>query len=113
MLGKSNTTKAKKIIRSEIRSHDYNAKALINEVKYQIKNDRWVRTPYQAGKKMVEGGTFACYYSQTDDMLSKIYGKKNVSKWSDDKKWNVYSHLIARETESVYKSGRMNLQKKK
>ena len=92
MLGKSNSLKAKKIIRSEIRSHDFNSKTLINEVKNQIKYDRFVRTPYQAGKKLVEGGNFACYYSQTDDMLNKIYGKKNVSKWSNEKKMEyIYS----------------------
>lgn len=38
----SNSIKAKRIIRSEIRSHDFNAKSLAREVNYQIKNDRWV-----------------------------------------------------------------------
>ena len=28
------------------------------------------------------------------------------------KKWNTYTHLIARETESVYKSGRMTFKNK-
>ena len=34
-------------------------------------------------------------------MLSKIYGKDNVSKWSMEKKHNTYRHLIGREYSSM------------
>ena len=46
-------------------------------------------------------------------MLNKIYGKDNVSKWSDEKKWNTYKHLISREINSIYNSGRMSLKSNK
>ena len=62
---------------------------------------------------MVDGGFYACYYSQTDKMLGKIYGKKNVAKWSNEKKWNTYKHLIARETNSIVTTNRISLNKKR
>jgi len=45
-------------------------------------------------------------------MLNKIYGKKKVSKWNDDKKWGSYRHLISREVDSICRSGRMSIGKK-
>ena len=108
---KSNTNKAKAIIRSEIRSYDWNAKRLKDQINSFCKYDRSVFNGYSGGKKLVEGGSFACYYSQTDSMLGKIYGKKNVSKWSDEKKWNTYTHLISREIDKVYQTGRMSLKR--
>ena len=46
-------------------------------------------------------------------MLNKIYGRKNVDKWSDEKKWNTYTHLISREIDKIYNTGRMSLNTKK
>lgn len=114
----SNSNKAKRIIRSEIKSHDWTKKSLKNQVGYFIDTTRknrsyGVHTPYQGGLKLVDGGSFACYYSQTDDMLGKIYGKRNVAKWSDEKKWNTYRHLIARETDSIIRTNRMTVGKRK
>ena len=107
----SNSNKAKRIIRSEIKSC-YTKKGLKDEVKGLI---GWggVYTPYQAGAKMVQGGCFGAYYSDTDKMLSKIYGKRNVAKWSNEKKWNTYRHLIARETDSIIRTNRMTVGKRK
>lgn len=111
----SNSKKAKRLIRKEISSYEWNAKSIKSQVNSFFTYPKGYRpsTPYHAGKKMVEGGSFACYYSQTDDLLGKIYGKDNVKKWSDEKKWNTYTHLISREIDSVYKSGRMALNKPK
>lgn len=109
---KSTTNKAKGIIRSEIKSYEWNASSLKDQIDSFRKYDRSVVNGYTGGKKLVEGGSFACYYSQTDDMLGKIYGKKNVDTWSDEKKWNTYMHLIAREINNIYDTGRMNLKVK-
>lgn len=106
---KSTTKEAKKNIRSEIRSYEWNAKSIKDQINSFRKYDRSVVNGYAGGKKLVEGGSFACYYSQTDNMLGKIYGKKNVSKWSDEKKWNTYKHLVAREIDNIYSTGRMSL----
>ena len=107
----SNSNKAKKIIRSEISSYEWNAKRLRNQIDSFNSYPKHTRpaNPYRAGVKLVEGGCFACYYSQTDDMLNKIYGKDKVKTWSNEKKWNTYMHLVSREISSIYHSGRMSL----
>lgn len=105
---KSTTTKAKGIIRREISGYDWNAKKLKGQIDSFRKHDRHVNG-YTGGKKLVEYGSFACYFSQTDNMLGKIYGKKNVSEWSNEKKWNTYKHLISREIDAIYNSGKMSL----
>ena len=110
---KSNSIKAKGIIRSEIRGYDWDAARLKSQIDSFRHYDRDVVNGYSGGKKLVEGGSFACYYSQTDDMLSKIYGKKNVSTWSNEKKWNTYKHLISREIDSIYNTGKMSLKHKR
>lgn len=111
---KSNTKKAKGIIRSEIRSYDWNANTLKDQIDHDILYDRSLyKSPYLAGKNLVQGGSFACYYDQTDKMLGKVYGKKKVDTWSNDKKWNTYKHLIAREIDDIYRTGRMNLKNTK
>ena len=110
---KSNTTKAKGIIRSEIRGCGWNAQRLKSQIDSFRSYDRNVFNGYSGGKKLVEDGSFACYYDQTDDMLNKIYGKKNVDKWSNEKKWNTYKHLISREIDSIYNTGKMSLKHKR
>ncbi len=106
---KSTTNKAKSIIRREISGYDWNAKRIQSQINNFRKYDRDVVNGYTGGKKLVEGGSFACYFNQTDNMLNKIYGKNNVANWSDDKKWNTYKHLISREVDSIYNTGRMAL----
>ena len=60
---KSNTKKAKSIIRSEIRSSEFNAKSLKSQIDSFRRYDRDVVNGYTGGKKLVDGGSFACYYS--------------------------------------------------
>ena len=65
---KSYSNEAKKIIRKEISSYDWNAKSLRSQVDF-IKNPKMrIYDGYSGGAYMVDGGCFACYYSQTDKM---------------------------------------------
>lgn len=109
---KSTTKKAKGIIRREISGYDWNAERIKDQIDSFRKHDRDVVNGYTGGKKLVEGGSFACYFSQTDNMLGKIYGKKNVENWSDEKKWETYKHLISREIDDIYDTGKMSLKSK-
>ena len=106
---RSTSNKAKQIIRDEIKSHDWNKNSLKGQIDHFKKYDRDVRNYYQGGKKLVNEGNFACYYSQTDKMLGKIYGKQNVASWSNQKKWNTYTHLLSREINDICIKGRMSL----
>ena len=106
---KSTSNKAKQIIRDEIRSYNWNKNSLKNQIDDFKKYERNVNTYYQGGKKLVSDGSFACYYHQTDKMLNKIYGHENVKKWSNEKKWNTYTHLVSREINDICVKGKMSV----
>ncbi|MDR0850769.1 MAG: hypothetical protein LBN07_04855 [Christensenellaceae bacterium] len=108
---KSTTKKARKIIRSEMNSYyspkirpDYSGKSTIENMTtdgnattgYHKRNNQHI-TPYHKATALVDGGSFACYYSDQKQMLGKIYGKANVEKWDGNKIHNTYKHLISRE----------------
>ena len=101
---KSTSNKAKKIIRDEIKAYGWNK----NSLKDQIDYDGSINY-YQGGKRLAEDGSFACYYYQTDEMLGKIYGKENVKKWSDKKKWSTYTHLVGREINDICTKDKMSV----
>lgn len=105
---KSTTTKAKNIIRSEIRG--YYSPSFKGEGRSALDNmkrdadaydggylSRYPKSDYTKGAVLVDGGCFACYYDDQRVMLGKIYGKDNVKNWSGDKVHNTYKHLIGRE----------------
>ena len=105
---KSTTKKAKSIIRGEIKS--YFSPKMKGGGKSALDNMQADANAYSAGKgisdwnkgrELVNAGCFACYYHDQAKMLSKIYGKKNVDKWSGDKIHNTYSNLIGREYSSM------------
>lgn len=54
------------------------------------------KSDWEKGKELVNGGCFACYYSDQRVMLRKIYGDK-VDDWSGNKVHETYSNLIGRE----------------
>lgn len=116
---KSTTKKAKSIIRSEIRHYYADDVANRRYGKNYIKNMQQDANSYSAGsglsdwgkgKELVNAGCFACYYSDQRKMLNKIYGKKNVDKWSGDKIHNTYGNLIGREYASMLRKS--EIQKK-
>lgn len=61
---------------------------------------------YNKGAYLVEAGCCAVYYADQAKMLSKIYGKRNVDKWSDNKTFDTYKHLVAREYDSMLREKR-------
>lgn len=110
---RSNSSKAKNIIRNEIKGYGWNSKKLKSQIGDLKKWHPKVNGYYSGGKVLVQDGNFAVYNSQTEKMLGKIYGKQNVSKWSGDKKWNTYTHLIGREINEVCYKGSMSLSSNK
>lgn len=58
-------------------------------------------TDYNKARYLVDSGFYRCYYSDQAEFLSKIYGKENVAKWDGNKIHSTYSHLIAREYDSM------------
>lgn len=103
----SNSTKAKQIIRKEIK--DYyspqrkgGGRSALDNMKADadsynggyIKKKGYNPSDYTKGAALVDAACFAVW--EQVDMLSKIYGEK-VKDWTNDKKHEVYKHLIGRE----------------
>jgi hypothetical protein len=106
----STTKTAKNIIRNEIKSYYGDDVQNRRYGKDFVRNMQEDANSYSAGrgtsdwnkgKELVNAGCFACYYDDQRKMLSKIYGKKNVSSWSGDKVHNTYGNLIGREYSSM------------
>lgn len=103
---KSTTKEAKKIIRKEIEKYYGHGREKSYGVKSAVEAMQKDANSYSAGcgksdwgkgKELVNAGCFACYYSDQRQMLSKIYGKRNVDKWDGTKIHDTYGNLIGRE----------------
>ncbi len=109
---RSNSKKAKNIVRSEIMSYYSgdmygNKKSAFENMTTDIQASYDARESlgkYNQAKSLVDSGCFACYYSDQAKMLAKIFGKKRVSKMSGFEIHNLYSHLIGREYEEMARS---------
>lgn len=111
---KSNTKKAKNIIRKEMLSYfdpkEYGTKTRLAAMKKDADSGNGgvygnrKATDYQKGAYLVDAGCLAIWDQYK--MLGKIYGKNNVKNWTNDKKHNVYKHLIGREFASMLKEKR-------
>ena len=117
---RSNSKKAKEIIRNEMKSYYGNDPDNYKYGRNYIKNmQEDANSAFRSGddrskgKKLVDQGNFACYYDDQRKMLGKIYGKKNVEKWSTDKVHNTYGNLIGREYASLLKQSKKPKKKDK
>lgn len=68
-------------------------------LEYQRPFEQW-GTPYNVLRTLVEGGTFGGYYSDCERSL--IDWGLNPDRYSDEKNWETYVHLIARDGSSLY-----------
>ena len=106
---KSNTKKAKVIIRNEMLSYfpagEYGVKTNLQAMKLDADAGNGGRygysSDYDKGAYLVQAGCCAISYNDQRKMLSKIYGKQNVDKWDGNKVHNTYKHLIGREYASM------------
>lgn len=117
---KSITKKAKSIIRGEIKSYyspsmKGGGKSALGNMKRDADaySEGYGKSDWAKGKELVNAGCFACYYSQQQKMLNKIYGKKNVDKWNGEKIHNTYGNLIGREYASMLKECKQKTKKRK
>lgn len=68
-----------------------------------MKNDRSCPTLYHAVKHMVEGGSFLCYYRDVENFLNGLGINPENKEYSDEKSWELYCHLISRDSELLIK----------
>lgn len=65
------------------------------------------RSVYQTALDYVEGGSFLVYYGDCRDFLKMILEQSDdeANRYSDEKVWRLYCHLIARTMANLYTEG--------
>lgn len=58
-------------------------------------------TIYSTIKYMVQGGSFLAYYYDIKDFLNRLGINPENKEYTDEKSWELYQHLIAREGEKL------------
>ena len=69
----------------------------IEAVKYGDMND------YNAIKYLVDGGAFDIYHEDVQNFLNKLGINEKGKEYDPAKSWELYKHLIARETLKLLK----------
>ena len=101
---KTNCKAVKDAIREHIKDF-YSPVELAEQVNYLVKtNRRECPTNYHAVKYMVQGGCFLCYYHQVKDFLNSLGINPQNKEYSNEKSWELYCHLIARDAELLIKN---------
>ena len=78
---------------------------LRDQINYMRYGDRSV---YQTALDYAEGGGFLIYYGDVRDFLKLILEQtdEEAQRYSDDKVWRLYCHLIARTMAQLYTEGK-------
>ena len=66
------------------------------------------RSVYQTALDYVEGGSLLVYYGDCRDFLQMILEQtdEEAARFSDDKVWRLYCHLMARTISNLYMEGK-------
>ena len=97
---RTNTT----IIRNQVKAHILDTmpledlKANVQAVKHHNIND------YQAGCELVSGGSFLIYNDDIELFLNGLGINPENKKYSNDRIWKLYAHLVASEIEKLVRS---------
>ena len=90
---KTNSNHVKYLVREHI--GDYfkpeDLKSTLEAVKYGNMSD------YQGMIEVVMGGSFLIYYSDVKYFLNGLGINPDGKEYSDEKSWELYKHLVARE----------------
>lgn len=100
----TNTKEINKRCQEHMLSYYDSKEELIAEIKHYMANVKnHPINAWQAGKTMVEYGTFAVYYNQVRKALMDILGQteEEVDKYSDQKQWEFYQNLIGRNASNL------------
>ena len=92
-----------KEVKNRIREHILDFYTM-EELKSNIEGLDYVGyTTYAKAQYMVQGGCFLVYYVNIKDFLNGLGINPNNKEYSDEKSWELYKHLIAREVEAMLK----------
>lgn len=77
----------------------------LQNLKDQLDHMNYNNRPiYQVALDYVEGGSYLCYYHDVRDFLRELLDEteEEADRYSDDKAWKLYCHLIARTMANLY-----------
>jgi hypothetical protein len=72
----------------------------IEDLKSDVEVQRQATT-YHNFIKLVEGGSFLVYYTDIQDFLNGLGINPNNKEYSNEKSWELYKHLLARDGEKL------------
>ena len=78
---------------------------LVSQIDYMRYGNRSI---YQTALDWVEGGSALVYYGEQREFLEELLEQTEVdsNRYSDDKVWRRYCHLIARTMANLYTKGK-------
>ena len=94
-----------RVVENKIKEHILDTMSL-EDLKANVEGllgSRDCLTIYHTIKYMVQGGCFLCYYHQVNEFLDSLDINPFNKKFSDEKSWDLYKHLIARVGEKMLK----------
>jgi len=103
---RTTTKQVKEQIQKHIKeyfSQDYGFESdnAVDNIKQQLKSFDYIPSTYNQAMELVNGGTFLCYHSDIKDFLNGLGINEDKKEYSSEKSWKLYSHLIAREIDTM------------
>jgi hypothetical protein len=97
----TNSNEVRKAVQDHIKAYYENIDDLRRELD-NLNDGRIIRSIYQAGAYMVQGGCFLIYYGDVKDFLNGLGINPTNKEYTDEKSWELYKHLIAINAERLY-----------
>jgi hypothetical protein len=95
---RSNTKEVINKVQEHIKSYYENIEDFKNDMKaVQLEN----MSDYNAIQELVKGGSFLVYYQDVKDFLNELGINPENKEYEDQKSWELYQHLIARDGEKL------------
>jgi len=93
---KSNT----KIVMEQVKAHvlEY---FTIEELKTQVKAITYMGNAYTIGAELVAGGSFLIYNEEINDFLNGLGINPEGKEYDDQKSFDQYKHMVARQVEKL------------
>lgn len=90
---RTNSNHVKNLVREHISEYftPEDLKSTLDNVMYGNMSD------YKGMIEIVMGGSFLIYYSDVKDFLNSLGINPDMKEYSDEKSWELYKHLLARE----------------
>jgi len=92
-----------KIVMEQVKTHilEY---FTIEELKTQVKAMTYMGNAYTIGAALVAGGSFLIYNKEINDFLNGLGINPEGKEYDDQKSFDQYKHMVARQVEKLVES---------